>query len=184
MTIKGVAYWKVRLGTRFIGGRVLRKHFKTLAGVISVAEAIEKAVVRKQSRRPTYLANLKTRWRHFERWLPRAKKKALHMITQADIRAFLNHCKLKPKGEDNEKRNLSVPFGWAVQHHYIAANPCKGIACESGDEEKNPPRMLTIPQVVQILTLAQKEVVQPLLVAKNEIAILDLEQCHFFARAG
>jgi hypothetical protein len=120
---------KVRLGTRFTGGRVLRKHFKTLdearrwisgdgaklkatpasllelktkagaaafeltpsqiteaidafrrlvgtdmtltqavdfalkhsrppAGVISVAEAIEKAVVRKQSRRPTYLAKL------------------------------------------------------------------------------------------------------------------------------
>jgi site-specific recombinase XerC len=92
------------------------------------------------------------------------------MITQADIRAFLDHCKLKPKGEDNEKRNLSVLFGWAVQHHYIAANPCKGIASESGDEEKNPPRVLTIPQVVQILTLAQKEVVQPLLVAKNEIA--------------
>jgi site-specific recombinase XerD len=88
---------------------------------------------------------LKTRWRRFERWLPRAKKKALHMIAQADIRAFLDHCKLKPKGEDNEKRNLSVLFGWAVQHHYIAANPCKGSGyarryCQSGsDRLENQP---------------------------------------------
>jgi hypothetical protein len=191
--IKGVEYWRVRLGSRFTGGRVQVKHFQALedarkwvfgdaqkkkaetglslnelkaragatafeltpaqiaeaidafkrleggdltlteavgfalkhsrpaAGVITVAEAIEKAVARKQSRRDSYWKNLKTRWRRFERWLPRAKKKALHMITQADIRAFLNHCKLKPKGEDNEKRNLSVLFGWAVQNHYIAA---------------------------------------------------------------
>ena len=86
------------------------KHSRPAAGVISVAEAIEKAVLRKQSRRPTYWTNLKTRWRRFERWLPRAKKKALHMITQSDIRSYLNHCNLKPKGEDNEKRNLSVSW--------------------------------------------------------------------------
>jgi len=146
------------------------KHSRPAAGVISVAEAIEKAVLRKQARRPTYWTNLKTRWRRFERWLPRAKKKALHMITQADIRGYLNHCNLKPKGEDNEKRNLSVLFGWAVQNHYIAVNPCKGIASQNKDEEEKPPNVLTIEQVVELLALAQKEIVQPLKVAKDEIA--------------
>ena len=240
--IKGVKYWRARLGSRFTGGRVQVKHFQALedvrkwvfgdaqkekaktglslielkaragatafeltptqiaeainafkrlegadltlteavgfalkhskpaAGVISVAEAIEKAVARKQSRRDTYWKNLNTRWRRFERWLPRAKKKAIHMITQADIRSYLNHCNLKPKGEDNEKRNLSVLFGWGVQNHYISANPCKGIASEGKDEEENPPNVLTIGQVIQILALAQKEIVQPLKVAKDEIA--------------
>jgi integrase len=241
VTVKGVVYWRVRLGKRFTGGKVQIKHFKTLeearqwiqgtghklkatpvpllerktnlgaagfeltpsqnseavdafrrlaktdmtltyavdfalkharpaAGVISVAEAIENARVRKQSRRPTYRANLKSRWLRFERWLPKAKKKGLHLVTQADIRSYLNHCNLKPKGEDNERRHLAVLFSWAVEQHYIAANPCKGIAAASKDEEKKPPQVLTIPEVVQILTLAQQQVVQPLLVAKDEIA--------------
>lgn len=61
-------------------------------------------------------------------------------------------------------------FGWAVQHNFIASNPCRGIASESKDEEKKPPRVLTIPEVIQVLALAQKEVVQPLKVARDEIA--------------
>ena len=65
---------------------------------------------------------------------------------------------------------MSVLFSWAVQNHHIAANPCKGIASESKDEEEKPPNVLTIEQVVELLALAQKEIVQPLKVAKDEIA--------------
>jgi hypothetical protein len=46
------------------------KHSRPDAGVISVAEAIEKALERKKSKSKSYKDNLGRRWRRFEKWLP------------------------------------------------------------------------------------------------------------------
>jgi len=84
------------------------KRARPAAGTISVGEAIEKAQLRKESKRPAYRGDLVRRWRRFERWLPAAKRKAINSIAQIDVRKFVTECKLKPKGENNMRRNLSV----------------------------------------------------------------------------
>ncbi len=38
------------------------------------------------------------------------------------------------------RRNLAVLFSWAVDHHYMTQNPCKGIKTEKSDNEE-PPRI-------------------------------------------
>ena len=86
------------------------KHSRPDAGAISVAEAIEKALARKKSKSKSYKDNLGRRWRRFEKWLPPAKRKAIHTVTQLDVRRFLSGCDLEPQGEGNELRNLSVLF--------------------------------------------------------------------------
>jgi Tir chaperone protein (CesT) family len=78
-------------------------------GVISVGQAIDQALAEKStSKRPTYLTDLAKRWRRFERWLPADKRKAINSLTKVDIRRFLNDCELRPVGERNMLRNLSV----------------------------------------------------------------------------
>jgi len=44
------------------------KRARPTAGTISVSEAIEKAQLRKESKRPAYRRDLVRRWRRFERW--------------------------------------------------------------------------------------------------------------------
>ena len=236
--IKGVDYWRVRLGSRFTGGKVVQKHFQVLedarkwafgdaqrkkadsglsllelkakagatafqlrpaqiaeaidafkrlegtdltlteaidfalkhsrpaAGVISVAEAIKLASERKKSRSKDYKKDFLPRWGRFERWLPAAKKKAVHLVTRLDVQRFLAECKLKPKGESNMKKNLSPLFSWAVGFHYMTENPCKGIKTEDNGPRK-PPRILTIPEVRKLLETAQKDIVRHLRVGKD-----------------
>ena len=90
-------------------------------GVISVGQAIDQALAEKsRSKRPTYLADLAKRWRRFERWLPADKRKAINSLTKVDIRRVLNDCELRPVGERNMLRNLSVLFTWAVYQHHMA----------------------------------------------------------------
>jgi hypothetical protein len=86
---------------------------RSITGVLSVAKAIEGALTEKsKSKRPAYLADLGKRWRRFERWLPADRRTAINGITRLDIRRFLNDCKLRPIGERNMLRNLSVLFSW------------------------------------------------------------------------
>jgi site-specific recombinase XerD len=47
-------------------------------------------------------------------------------------------------------RNLSVLFSWAVDHHCVAENPCKGIKVEESNSEE-PPRILSIAEVMHLL---------------------------------
>ena len=147
------------------------KRARPAAGTISVGEAIEKAQLRKESKRPTYRGDLVRRWRRFEKWLPAAKRKTINSITQMDVRKFLTECKLKPKGENNMRRNLSVFFSWALDHHYMTENPCKGIKVEKSDNEE-PPRILSIAEVVHLLKLAQQKVQTPLMAGKGKPSIV------------
>jgi hypothetical protein len=48
------------------------KHSRPDAGVISVEEAIEKALETKRSKRPSYIRDLRKRWSRFKEWLPAA----------------------------------------------------------------------------------------------------------------
>jgi ribosomal protein L7/L12 len=143
------------------------KHHRPDAGVISVAEAIEKALARKKSKSKSYKDNLGRRWRRFERWLPPAKRKAIHTVTQLDVRRFLSGCDLEPQGEGNELRNLSVLFSWAVQFHHMTVNPCKGIQTEESGE-KEPPRVLTIKEVKELIDLALTEIKELIRVGKGK----------------
>ena len=143
------------------------KHSRPDAGVISVAEAIEKALARKKSKSKSYKDNLGRRWRRFEKWLPPAKRKAIHTVTQLDVRRFLSGCDLEPQGEGNELRNLSVLFSWAVQFHHMTVNPCKGIQTEESGE-KEPPRVLTIREVKELIDLALTEIKEPIRVGKGK----------------
>lgn len=137
------------------------------AGVISMAEAIKLALSRKTKRSAVYQKNLGKVWRRFERWLPKEKKKAIHLITQLDIRKFLSEQKIEPKGESNLRKNLSPFFAWAVEFQYMTENPCSGIRTED-DGDKKPPVILSITGVRKLLETAQTEVVQTLRVGKDK----------------
>ena len=127
---------------------------KPPAGVISVGRAIEQALAEKsRSKRPTYLADLAKRWRRFERWLPVEKRKAINGITKLDIRRFLNECKLKPVGERNMLRNLSVLFTWAVNQHHMAENPCLGMAVDESIKKKLGVKILSIEEARKLFHL-------------------------------
>lgn len=128
------------------------RHAKPVAGVLSVAQAIEEALAEKsRSKRPAYLADLGKRWRRFERWLPADRKRAINGITKFDIRKFLNDCKLKPVGERNMLRNVSVLFSWAVNQHHMAENPCLGITIEESTTKKAAVRILKIDEARKML---------------------------------
>ena len=106
-----------------------------------------------KSKRPAYLVDLGKRWRRFERWLPADKRKAINGITRLDIRRFLNDCKLKPVGERNMLRNLSVLFSWAVNQHHMAENPCLGMVVEESPRRKSAVRILSIEEARKLLHL-------------------------------
>ncbi len=74
------------------------KHSRPDAGVISVEEAIEKALETKRSKRPSYVRDLRKRWGRFREWLPAAKRKAINTISQLDVRRYLTARKLNPQG--------------------------------------------------------------------------------------
>jgi hypothetical protein len=61
------------------------KHSRPDAGVISVDEAIEKALETKRSKRPSYVRDLRKRWARFREWLPVAERKAINTIGQLDV---------------------------------------------------------------------------------------------------
>jgi hypothetical protein len=67
------------------------KHSRPDAGVISVDEAIEKALETKRSKRPSYVRDLRKRWSRFREWLPAAKRKALNTRSQLDVRRYLKN---------------------------------------------------------------------------------------------
>ena len=131
------------------------RHAKPPAGTISVTKAIELALREKgKGKRPSYVADLRKRWKRFERWLPAERRKAINSITQMDVRRFLDSCNLLPTAERNQLRNLSVLFTWAVSKHHMAENPCRGIKVESA-KEKQPPTILRISELRKLLTLAK-----------------------------
>jgi integrase/recombinase XerD len=131
-------------------------HAKPPAGVISISAAIEQAIREKQkSKRPTYISDLRKRWRRFEHWLPAEKREKLNAVTRQDIIDYLAHCDLQPLGERNQLRNLSVLFSWAQNKGRVAGNPCAGIKSEGSSEEK-PVRILTISEVKKMLSLAKE----------------------------
>jgi integrase/recombinase XerD len=131
------------------------RHAKPPAGILSVAQAIEEALAEKsKSKRPTYLADLGKRWRRFEHWLPAEKRKAINGVTGLDVRRFLNECRLKPVGERNMLRNLSVLFSWAVNQHHMAENPCLGMTVEESTVKKSAVRILSIEEACRLLHLA------------------------------
>jgi integrase len=130
------------------------RHAKPPAGILTVAQAIEEALAEKsRSKRPAYLADLGKRWRRFERWLPPEKRKAINGITGLDVRKFLNECKLKPVGERNMLRNLSVLFTWAVNQHHMAENPCLGMTVEESTVKKSAVRILSIEEARKLFHL-------------------------------
>lgn len=131
-------------------------HAKPPAGVISVADAIDRALKEKgKSKRPAYLADLKKRWKRFERWLPPQKKKEINGIGKPDVRKFLNDCSLKPVGERNMLRNLSVLFTWAVNQHHLAVNPCIGMTVEESTTKKAAVRILSIEEARKLFHLVK-----------------------------
>jgi integrase len=94
-------------------------------------------------------------------------------VTQLDVRKFLSDLKLKPQGEANMLRNLSVLFSWAVQFHHMTENPCEGIETdESG--EKGWPRVPTIKEIKEFLDLALTEIKEPLRVGKGKVSIISV----------
>ena len=147
------------------------KHSRPDAGVISVEEAIEKALETKRSKRPSYVRDLRKRWGRFREWLPAAKRKAINTISQLDVRRYLTARKLNPQGERNELRNLSVLFSWTVQHHHMPANPCSGIKVEDSPSEE-PVRVLSIAEIKHLLELAQMELQATLKVGKTKMSVI------------
>jgi hypothetical protein len=147
------------------------KHLRPNAGVISVEEAIEKALETKRSKRPSYVRDLRKRWGRFTAWLPAARRKAINTISQVDVRRYLTARNLNAQGERNELRNLSVLFSWAVQHHHMPANPCSGIKVEDSPSEE-PVRVLSIAEIKHLLELAQKELQATLKVGKTKMSLI------------
>ena len=147
------------------------KHSRPDAGIISVEEAIEKAIETKKSKRSSYVRDLKKRWGRFKEWLPAAKRKAINTISQLDVRKYLTARKLNPEGERNELRNLSVLFSWTMQHHHMAANPCSGIKVEDSPSEE-PVRVLSIPEIKHLLKMAHMELQATLKVGKSKISVV------------
>jgi integrase len=147
------------------------KHSRPDAGVISVDEAIDRALETKRSKRPSYVRDLRKRWARFREWLPAAKRKALNTISQLDVRRYLTARKLSPQGERNELRNLSVLFSWAVQHHHMPANPCSGIKVDDSPSEE-PVRVLSIAEIKHLLELAQMNLQATLKVGKTKMSVI------------
>jgi len=147
------------------------KHARPDAGIISVEEAIERALESKKSKRPSYVKDLKKRWGRFKEWLPRVKRKAINTISELDVRKYLTALKLNPKGEPNELRNLSVLFSWTVQHHHMPANPCSGIKIEHSPSEE-PVRVLSIAEIKHLLHLAHQELQATLKVGKTKKSLI------------
>jgi hypothetical protein len=132
------------------------RHAKPPAGTISVTETIDRALREKRKgKRSSYVADLRKRWKRFERWLPAERRKVINSITQVDVRRFLDSCNLSPTAERNQLRNLSVLFTWAVSKHHMAENPCRGIKVESS-KERRPPTILRISELRKLLILAKQ----------------------------
>jgi integrase len=133
------------------------RHAKPHAGTIDVAKAMELAANEKTKggKAPSYVADLKKRWKRFKNWLPAAKAKAINSIGAHDVRKFLTDCSLRPAGERNMLRNLSVLFTWAVKHHYAASNPCEGIRVEN-KTPKAPVRILSLEEARKILKFSSE----------------------------
>ena len=85
-------------------------HDQMDAGVISVEEAIEKALETKKSRRPSYVRDLRKRWRRFGEWLPAAKRKSINTISQVDVRRYLTARKLNPQGAERASKFIGFVF--------------------------------------------------------------------------
>ena len=131
------------------------RHANPSAGSISVTEAIERSLREKgKGKRPSYVVDLRKRWKRFERWLPVEKRRAINSITQVDVRRYLDSCNLSPTAERNQLRNLSVLFTWAVSKHHMAENPCRGIRVESA-KERQPPAILRTSELRKLLALAK-----------------------------
>jgi integrase len=131
------------------------RHAKPAAGTISVTRAIDVALREKgKAKRPSYVADLRKRWKRFERWLLAEKRKAINSIAQLDVRRFLDSCNLSPIAERNQLRNLSVLFTWAVSKHHMVENPCRGIKVESA-KERQPPTILRISELWKLLALGK-----------------------------
>ena len=131
------------------------RHAKPAAGTISVTRAIDLALREKgKAKRPSYVADLRKRWKRFERWLLAEKRKAINSIAQLDVRRFLDSCNLSPIAERNQLRNLSVLFTWAVSKHHMVENPCRGIKVESA-KERQPPTILRISELWKLLALGK-----------------------------
>jgi hypothetical protein len=75
------------------------RHAKPPAGTISVTKAIELALCEKEKgKRPSYVADLRKRWKRFERWLPAERRKAMNSIAQMDVRRFLDRWSVGASG--------------------------------------------------------------------------------------
>lgn len=130
------------------------RHAQPPAGTVTVEGAIERALAdKRRSKRPSYLNDLRMRWQRFERWLPADKRKGINTITQLDVRRFLNECNLKPLGERNMLRNLSVLFSWAVNQHHMAENPCLGMKVEESTVKKAAVRILSLEETRKLFYL-------------------------------
>lgn len=150
------------------------QHACPTAGTLSVADAIEAAQRAKNGRRSAYRADLFRRWRRLERWLPPTKRKAINTITKPIIRKFLSDCDLKPEGERNMLRNISVLFSWAVDHQYLTENPCSGIKVEA-EKSDEPVRILTIKEAEHLLKSASTALSLPLKTGKDRIETITVQ---------
>jgi len=144
------------------------RHACPTAGTLSIYDAIEGAKKSKKSNRKAYFDDLTRRWRRFAKWLPAEKRKAINMITKPIIRKFLTECDLAPEGERNMLRNISVLFSWAVDHHYLAENPCAGIKVKEEANEE-PVRILAIKEAGHLLKSALTTLSATLKTAKDRI---------------
>ena len=63
---------------------------------------------REKGKRPSYVADLRKRWKRFERWLPAERRKAINSIAQVDVRRFLDSCNFSPKIEMVETVETSM----------------------------------------------------------------------------
>ncbi len=132
------------------------RHARPPAGTVTVEGAIDLALAdKRRSKRPSYLTDLRSRWRRFERWLPPEKRKAINSVTQLDVRRYLNECNLKPVSERNMLRNLSVLFSWAVRQHHMAENPCLGMKIDASTVKKAPVRILSFEEARKLFHLAR-----------------------------
>jgi hypothetical protein len=129
------------------------KHSRPDAGVVSVEEAIEKALETKRSKRPSYVKDLRKRWGRFRAWLPSAKRKEINTLSQVDVRRYLTARKWNPQGERNELR--TYPFVFLDR----AAPPhdCKSVLRNQSEDSpsEEPVRVLSIAEIKHLLELAR-----------------------------
>ena len=90
------------------------------------------------------------------------------------MRKFLSHCDLKPQGERNMLRNISVLFSWAVDHQYLTENPCSGIKVQA-EKSDEPVRILTIKEAEHLLKSALTTLSLPLKTGKDRIEIITVQ---------